>query len=594
MPSQTLDGNLLVAQIAIDLSEEARAFLRALYAQMPPGSKLLIWTLPEKRSFWCDSVEAAVEVVENVRGKSNVYFGIGLLGKDFGPTRRGDAADRIAIPALWADFDIANAAAHRKGNLPPSREAILDLLKEAGLPPTISINSGHGLQSYWLFNELWQFASGSEDQQAAETLVRRWNYTLRDLARKKGWDVDSTFDLARVYRVPGTMNRKVENHPVPVEIIHTDGPTYNPADFDPYLIAEDLNSALRNSKGKDYSGVQIAEDLTLDPAATVDMELFELLAEADPRFAASWNRKRRDFADQSGSSYDMSLATIAAQVGWSDQQIVNLLIHHRRKHKDDLKLRLNYYRLTLFNARKGIAKDQAIERLNEMLHEEPNHVGGEPDFADVLTEQPAEANKPSGEQEAKRETILRHISDVLGFDITNIIKYVSSQPTYRLVTPHGSIDLGDVNGLIKQEALRKQVAALMGFHLPRFKPNMWDTIAQSLLNACEEQSAGEEATGDGETKEWLRLYLREHHVRDTSWDEDQDGQPFTLDGRPYFQSWALREWLKRRLGVQIATTVLATKVKMLGCHKDENRRFQRRDGTTTRPNLWTLPDNFEW
>ena len=35
----------------------------------------------------------------------------------------------------------------------------------------------------------------------------------------KGFEVDSTFDLARVLRVPGTLNRKVKAKPVEARII---------------------------------------------------------------------------------------------------------------------------------------------------------------------------------------------------------------------------------------------------------------------------------------------------------------------------------------------------------------------------------------
>ena len=45
------------------------------------------------------------------------------------------------------------------------------------------------------------------------------------------------------------------------------------------------------------------------------------------------------------------MATMAMQAGWSDQEVVNLLICWRRKHDHDLKLRENYYVVTLEKAK---------------------------------------------------------------------------------------------------------------------------------------------------------------------------------------------------------------------------------------------------
>ena len=61
--------------------------------------------------------------------------------------------------------------------------------------------------------------------------------------------------------------------------------------------------------------------------------------------------------DQSPSAYNMSMATMAMQAGWSDQEVVNLLICWRRKHGHDLKLRENYYLMTLDKAREPIDPD---------------------------------------------------------------------------------------------------------------------------------------------------------------------------------------------------------------------------------------------
>ena len=56
------------------------------------------------------------------------------------------------------------------------------------------------------------------------------------------------------------------------------------------------------------------------------------LRKANPKFRMSWENDRKDMTDQSASTYDVSMATIALGAGWPDQEVVNLLICWRRKH----------------------------------------------------------------------------------------------------------------------------------------------------------------------------------------------------------------------------------------------------------------------
>ena len=43
----------------------------------------------------------------------------------------------------------------------------------------------------------------------------------------------------------------------------------------------------------------------------------------------TWLRQRHDLKDQSQSGYDMALAVFGAQSGLTEQQIVDLIVHHR-------------------------------------------------------------------------------------------------------------------------------------------------------------------------------------------------------------------------------------------------------------------------
>ena len=124
------------------------------------------------------------------------------------------AEEVVALPGLWADIDVKGPA-HKEQSLPPTKREALKILRGIPLSPSLIVDSGHGLQVWWLFKELWAFDSEGEREKAQE-LSSRFQATLRTKAEAHGWRLDGTHDLARVLRIPGTYNRKLE--PREVEI----------------------------------------------------------------------------------------------------------------------------------------------------------------------------------------------------------------------------------------------------------------------------------------------------------------------------------------------------------------------------------------
>lgn len=220
--------------------QAALDFLQQLYGADAPGH-LVIWTLEGERSHWfpANDLEAVARRAVGLADTCNVYFGIGLHPQALGSGKRGKAEGVIAIPGLWLDIDIKGEA-HKGDKLPPDLGAALELLDECGPPPSVVVNSGHGLHAWWLFAEPWVFANADE-RKAAQELVRRFQRQFQERAVKRGWRIDSTPDLARVLRLPGTMNRKLE--PVPVQIVGGEFARYTPEQLRPRLAQVSTNGA---------------------------------------------------------------------------------------------------------------------------------------------------------------------------------------------------------------------------------------------------------------------------------------------------------------------------------------------------------------
>lgn len=94
-------------------------------------------------------------------------------------------------------------------------------------------------------------------------------------------------------------------------------------------------------------------DVAPNPTAEVPANKLQLLLESKPQFRATWERRRLDLKDQSASSYDLSLASIAASAGWSDGEIAALIYQWRLKHNEDRAkaLRTDYINRTISKAR---------------------------------------------------------------------------------------------------------------------------------------------------------------------------------------------------------------------------------------------------
>lgn len=337
---------------------DTQQFLNALFGQKDDHEFILIWTLDGRRSAWFQDLAKAAAWVRASAGR-DVYVGMALSPADHGPYLRLKIEDGERLPssisALWSDVDLADGLPSKKLRAPNEAAARAAFFPE--FPPSMLVGSGGGLHAYWLFREPWMLATDEDVKQAGE-LAARWIKALQRRAAIKGFQLDSVGDLPRVLRVPGTTNCKLPGQPRPVSLIELNCRRYNPSEFREFLdsISEPRVEAPPAASCTGNGNIKY------NPAAEPPRLKFQLLYDVELRFRQSWNRKRKDLKDQSASSYEMALANVAVQAAWSDQEIANLLIAHRRKHSEkDLKLRDSYYATTIRKARESLARQVAAE-----------------------------------------------------------------------------------------------------------------------------------------------------------------------------------------------------------------------------------------
>ena len=134
----------------------------------------------------------------------NIYFGVGLRRK-----RSGKKGDVLAIPALWVDLDAKDFSQGK-----PEALAALNRLS-ADLCPSMVLDSGHGIHAYWLLEPAVTLNGNGE--------MERVERTLRGLADHLDGD-PTVADVARIMRLPGFLNVKDPENPVPCKLldIHAD------------------------------------------------------------------------------------------------------------------------------------------------------------------------------------------------------------------------------------------------------------------------------------------------------------------------------------------------------------------------------------
>ncbi|MEV0474703.1 hypothetical protein [Streptomyces prunicolor] len=136
-----------------------------------------------------------------------------------GEVRNGDLA--VSVPGVWSDLDVKADVPH----LPCTREE-LDAVVAALPTATMLVDSGSGgAHGYWLFAERQPVT------EEIKSLVTAWIFHMNLTASQvlgRTIRFDAVGDLARVLRVPGSINQKNRSA---VVLRYADGPRYTPEEL---------------------------------------------------------------------------------------------------------------------------------------------------------------------------------------------------------------------------------------------------------------------------------------------------------------------------------------------------------------------------
>jgi hypothetical protein len=171
----------------------------------------------------------------------DTYISMTLKAPTCQPVGRGTNADAYALGSLWLEADHSGGT-HAARNLPTPFQ-LQRFLRTLPFQPSLTIDSGGGTHVHMLLKEPWVLDSPAELARA-QLLLRRLQRTVQLLAEARGWHVDTTSDLSRVLRLPGSLNHK-SGTPQPVTILTEHPRRYNPSDIEamPWLAPLNIPTA---------------------------------------------------------------------------------------------------------------------------------------------------------------------------------------------------------------------------------------------------------------------------------------------------------------------------------------------------------------
>lgn len=162
----------------------------------------------------------------DARGVSGIYLRACTLREPPRGGGRGSEHDSFYFPGFWADIDLVGPGHKTTEPLPPDAEAAKQIIQETGLPePSLWIHSGGGLYPWWILHQP-QLLDG-DSLENVKLMSQQWQDVIAAAAARLGFHYGSGVgDLARVLRLPGTVNRKVPGSPQICRVIEQNGTAY--------------------------------------------------------------------------------------------------------------------------------------------------------------------------------------------------------------------------------------------------------------------------------------------------------------------------------------------------------------------------------
>lgn len=563
-------------------------------AYLSPDAEAVLWS-PSLGASWHDDAEALVSRAVEWSERAEVYLGVCLHSRDLmireagrrgavadPRKRRGYAESTVLMPGVVIDFDLAFEG-RSSSRLFGSLEDVEATIARLPIPPTSRVATGGGVHGWWLFREPIDLR---KERDVARTVARSWTELVRAEADRAGADLDSTFDFARVMRLPGTKNRKTVHGEagVPVDVCgDLDGPRSNPMDFEAWfgLVSAEMAPA---------STSVVMDGIVLTPDAEPPAGLLEAAFLFSPEFREIWHGAR---SYQSQSEADLAIASHTVRMGWPTQEVVNALIAHRRRNGEKSKLRATYFSTTIGKVHSSILAERGL----------PAPMSGTmPDLYPVgrQTSQEAPGSTPTNGRVPGRvwehtgqPGVLEAVSRALGLcpegAIVRFQKILGETSSYTIrLADDRVVTLPSSKHLLSFAMFRERWFDGTDRALVPIGKKQWLSIVQGLANAIEHVYLEESSDLVVLMQERLEEFLSRSSFAEDLTEGCRSRMPWReRGGAIYMHLQPFLQWLEVHAGDKVPRRTVELAMRLAGCQR-EKVNYEAAEGKRTSRSVYRV------
>jgi len=167
-------------------------------------------------SFSVDEINKVPSLISGaVDNNQTMYFELGLQKNKCAQNKRGKEETVSVVPALCIDIDMQTPKRSSK-KLPSTVDDALWFLHRIDPVPSITVWTGAGFQSYWVFDKPFEINTDFDFQEIKQT-ASTFAAKINRIASESGYEIDNVSALNHLMRIPGVPNYK---YPGGISIIY--------------------------------------------------------------------------------------------------------------------------------------------------------------------------------------------------------------------------------------------------------------------------------------------------------------------------------------------------------------------------------------
>jgi hypothetical protein len=274
---------------------------------------------------------------------------------------------------------------------------------------------------------------------------------------------------------------------------------------------------------------------------------------------------------------------MAAYAGWTIQEIVDLLIAHRRKYKDldgsNKEQRFDYLERTARKAWLDAQDKERREASKALLTVRADEVQ---ESVETTVETPAE------EIPSTPEAVWEAISAALGLDVSGMRKFSADEPIYWMTIGGTEYEIGTIENITSWSRFQNKIATHTGRAIPVFKGTAWSGLWSRMLMSAQTVNIADGGSARVLYADRFLQWLENQTVIKVAVEMEmgEGGTVYECGRYTYFSLDDFYRWLKVYHHDTITRSAVARVLRLVGA--SPKHICVERDGKQSSKNVWKM------